>query len=128
MAFPVQEAQAVADPEVMGLPAAGRPGRRGGLAALVRPDQQRAGDDLLPVRPGKLQAVERPGDPAQRDGRLAPDGLDPGRDLGHPHGPGPTSTSRSKPRLPGRPIEDDLPPPDYAAKTGEGLNREGPWS
>lgn len=26
------------------------------------------------------------------------------------------------------PIEDDLPPPDYAAKTGDGLNREGPWS
>jgi len=22
---------------------------------------------------------------------------------------------------------DELPPPDYAAKTGEGLNREGPW-
>ncbi len=26
------------------------------------------------------------------------------------------------------PIVDDLPPPDYASKTGEGLNREGPWS
>jgi uncharacterized integral membrane protein len=26
------------------------------------------------------------------------------------------------------PLDDDLPPPDYAAKTGEGLNREGPWS
>jgi uncharacterized integral membrane protein len=26
------------------------------------------------------------------------------------------------------PIDDDLPPPDYAAKTGDGLNREGPWS
>jgi uncharacterized integral membrane protein len=26
------------------------------------------------------------------------------------------------------PIDDDLPPSDYAAKTGEGLNREGPWS
>jgi uncharacterized integral membrane protein len=23
---------------------------------------------------------------------------------------------------------DDLPPPDYAAKTGDGLNREGPYS
>jgi uncharacterized integral membrane protein len=26
------------------------------------------------------------------------------------------------------PIADDLPPPDYAAKTGEGLSREAPWS
>jgi uncharacterized integral membrane protein len=26
------------------------------------------------------------------------------------------------------PIDDDLPPPGYAAKTGDGLNREGPWS
>jgi hypothetical protein len=26
------------------------------------------------------------------------------------------------------PIDDDLPPPDYAAKTGDGLSREGPWS
>jgi uncharacterized integral membrane protein len=26
------------------------------------------------------------------------------------------------------PIDDDLPPPDYAAKTGDGLTREGPWS
>ena len=26
------------------------------------------------------------------------------------------------------PIADELPPSDYAAKTGEGLNREGPWS
>ncbi len=26
------------------------------------------------------------------------------------------------------PIADELPPPDYAAKTGDGLNREGPWS
>jgi uncharacterized integral membrane protein len=25
-------------------------------------------------------------------------------------------------------IDDDLPPSDYAAKTGDGLNREGPWS
>jgi uncharacterized integral membrane protein len=30
---------------------------------------------------------------------------------------------------PGRPsIVDELPPSDYAAKTGDGLNREGPWS
>jgi uncharacterized integral membrane protein len=30
---------------------------------------------------------------------------------------------------PSRPVnDDDLPPPDYAAKTGEGLTREGPWS
>jgi uncharacterized integral membrane protein len=28
-----------------------------------------------------------------------------------------------------RPVkDDDLPPPNYAAKTGEGLTREGPWS
>ena len=26
------------------------------------------------------------------------------------------------------PLDDDLPPPDYAAKTGEGLTRDGPWS
>ena len=26
------------------------------------------------------------------------------------------------------PDKDDLPPSDYAAKTGEGLTREGPWS
>ncbi len=26
------------------------------------------------------------------------------------------------------PIDDDLPPPDYAAKAGDGLSREGPWS
>ena len=26
------------------------------------------------------------------------------------------------------PIVDELPPPDYAAKTGEGLNRDAPWS
>jgi uncharacterized integral membrane protein len=25
------------------------------------------------------------------------------------------------------PIADDLPPPDYAAKTGEGLSRDAPW-
>ena len=25
-------------------------------------------------------------------------------------------------------FEDDLPPPDYASKTGEGLNRGEPWS
>ena len=31
-----------------------------------------------------------------------------------------------KPNRP--PIDDDLPPPNYAAKTGDGLNREGPWS
>ena len=32
-------------------------------------------------------------------------------------------------RKPPRPQgDDDLPPPDYAAKTGDGLNREGPWS
>ena len=30
---------------------------------------------------------------------------------------------------PGRPsIGDELPPSDYASKTGDGLNREGPWS
>ena len=30
---------------------------------------------------------------------------------------------------PGRsPVADELPPPDYASKTGDGLNREGPWS
>jgi uncharacterized integral membrane protein len=33
------------------------------------------------------------------------------------------------PEKPSRtPIDDDLPPPDYAAKTGDGLTREGPWS
>jgi uncharacterized integral membrane protein len=26
------------------------------------------------------------------------------------------------------PIDDELPPPDYAAKTGDGLNRDVPWS
>ena len=26
------------------------------------------------------------------------------------------------------PIGDDLPPPDYAAKTGEGIGRDAPWS
>jgi uncharacterized integral membrane protein len=31
-------------------------------------------------------------------------------------------------QVPRTPIADDLPPPDYAAKTGDGLNREGPWS
>jgi uncharacterized integral membrane protein len=31
-------------------------------------------------------------------------------------------------KSPRAPVVDDLPPPDYAAKTGEGLNREGPWS
>src|SRR4051812_19538933 len=31
--------------------------------------------------------------------------------------------------LPGKsPIVDDLPPPNYAAKTGEGLTRDAPWS
>ena len=34
-----------------------------------------------------------------------------------------------EPDQPSRPvIVDDLPPPDYAAKTGDGLSREGPWS
>lgn len=34
-----------------------------------------------------------------------------------------------EPERPSRtPIDDDLPPPDYAAKTGDGLSREGPWS
>ncbi len=33
------------------------------------------------------------------------------------------------PENPTRPVNDeDLPPPDYAAKTGDGLTREGPWS
>jgi uncharacterized integral membrane protein len=33
------------------------------------------------------------------------------------------------PETPSRfPMDDELPPPDYAAKTGEGLTREGPWS
>jgi uncharacterized integral membrane protein len=28
-----------------------------------------------------------------------------------------------------RPVkDDDLPPPDYAAKTGDGITREAPWS
>ncbi len=28
-----------------------------------------------------------------------------------------------------RPVnDDDLPPPNYAAKTGDGLTRDGPWS
>jgi uncharacterized integral membrane protein len=26
-----------------------------------------------------------------------------------------------------RPIDDDLPPPNYAAKTGDGLTRDHPW-
>ena len=31
--------------------------------------------------------------------------------------------------VPGKsPIADELPPPDYAAKTGEGLSRDAPWS
>ncbi len=33
------------------------------------------------------------------------------------------------PETPTRPVnDDDLPPPNYAAKTGDGLSREGPWS
>ena len=33
------------------------------------------------------------------------------------------------PEKPSRsPMGDDLPPSDYAAKTGDGLTREGPWS
>jgi uncharacterized integral membrane protein len=39
-------------------------------------------------------------------------------DLDEPLDPKPSRTS----------IDDDLPPPDYAAKTGDGLNREGRWS
>jgi uncharacterized integral membrane protein len=31
-------------------------------------------------------------------------------------------------KSPRSPDADDLPPPDYAAKTGDGLAREGPWS
>jgi uncharacterized integral membrane protein len=31
-------------------------------------------------------------------------------------------------KAPRAPITDELPPADYAAKTGDGLNREGPWS
>ena len=27
-----------------------------------------------------------------------------------------------------RPIDDELPPPDYAAKTGDGLHGNSPWS
>ncbi len=35
----------------------------------------------------------------------------------------------SGPPPPGKsPIDDDLPPPDYAAKTGEGLSRDDRWS
>lgn len=34
-----------------------------------------------------------------------------------------------EPETPVKPVKDvDLPPPDYAAKTGDGLTREGPWS
>ena len=32
------------------------------------------------------------------------------------------------PRLKGGPMSDELPPPDYAAKTGEGLSRGEPWA
>ena len=31
-------------------------------------------------------------------------------------------------KSPRSPDVDDLPPPDYAAKTGDGLTRDGPWS
>jgi uncharacterized integral membrane protein len=30
--------------------------------------------------------------------------------------------------VPRSPVANELPPSDYAAKTGDGLNREGPWS
>jgi uncharacterized integral membrane protein len=34
-----------------------------------------------------------------------------------------------EPSATARPVkDDDLPPPDYAAKTGDGLSREGSWS